>query len=136
VADFSIVFADVSGRLTIADWIDKPTATDPTRLNPRAHVPHRYARFRLGASESAYLELHAVVAGVNAPADGALGGRLFSWHGGTKPPMGPAPIITSPVSSKTSIARVSLVGLYPGHYRVVCSRPDSGSVAIPFEVEP
>jgi hypothetical protein len=139
VADFSVVLVQTIDppRLTYAAWIDPPQGEDPTRLNPRAHVAHRYARLQVEAMTTGTLELNAIVNGVQAPADAALGGRLFDWSIGEGPVGAPWPVITSPIAGKTSRAQIDLAAIraYPGHWLVAIARPGSGGVVVAFDVE-
>lgn len=137
MADFGVVLVQTIDpeRVTYPVWIDPEHGADPGRLNPRGHVQHRYARVGVSAGTVTSIFFHAVVAGVDAPADAALGGRLFSWSMGVWPLDSPVPIITSPYDSKTSQAQVPIFGRYPGHWVIVARRPGGGHVAFPFDVE-
>ena len=108
---------------------------DPTRLNPRGHVQHRHMKLRISATGSMDVLMRAIVAGVTAPADGALGGRLFGWSVGLWPAGAPIPMITSPDGGKTSQARFTLQGRFPGHYVIVAARPNGGHIGYPLDVE-
>lgn len=133
--DFRVRVLGFDSDFAIAKWVDPPIAGDPTRLNTLAHVDHRYMRTRVAPTSNTTLELRAIVAGVEAPADGALGGRLFEWVHSLRPLLAPVPMIVFPIGGKTSVAQVRINGAYPGHYRILATRPGSGVVAIPFDVE-
>ena len=133
--DFRVRVLGFDSDFAIAKWVDPPIDGDPTRLNTLAHVDHRYMRSRVLPTGSTTLEIRAIVGGVEAPADGALGGRLFAWVHSMRPQLAPVPLIASPIGGKTSVAQVTISGAYPGHYRILATRPGSGVLAIPFDVE-
>lgn len=137
MADFDVeaLDSDFITPLPSTRWTDPAASEDPTRLNPRGHVQHRYQRIIVAPGFSQAVEFRAIVGGVPAPADAALGGRLFSWSFGVIPTAAPMPSITSPISGKTSRAQVTFAGFYPGHYVIVCARPGGGHIGYPFDVE-
>jgi hypothetical protein len=91
-------------------WTDPALPEDPTRLNPRGHVQHRHTKFVIAPAATLQVVFQTIVNGVHAPADGALGGRLFGWSMGVWPTGAPVPAITSPISGRTSRAQVGLKG--------------------------
>lgn len=133
--DFRVRVLGFDSDFAVAKWVDPPIDGDPTRLNTLAHVDHRFFRTRVLPTATTTLEIRAIVGGVEAPADGALGGRLFAWVHSLRPTGAPVPLISSPVGGKTSVAQVSVAGAWPGHYRILATRPGSGAIAIPFDVE-
>ncbi len=137
MADFDVelLTGDFISAQPSSIWTDPAMNDDPTRLNPRGHVQHRHMKLLVAAAGSLSVRLRAVVGGVAAPADGALGGRLFGWSVGIWPAGAPIPMITSPFGGKTSQASFTLLGLYPGHYVFVAARPDGGHIGYPLDVE-
>ena len=137
MADFDLVLVQTIDpeRVTYPTWIDPALGADPSRIAPRGHVLHRHARIGVDAGDVLSVEFNAVVGGVQAPADAALGGRLFSWVFSLWPVGAPIPEIASPVDTKTSRARFICRGAYPGHYVMRAKRPSGGSVSFPFDVE-
>ena len=137
MADFDVEL--LTGDFVVAQpssiWTDPALDEDPTRLNPRGHVQHRHMKLRISATGSMDVLMRAIVAGVTAPADGALGGRLFGWSVGIWPAGAPIPMITSPDGGKTSQARFTLQGRFPGHYVIVAARPNGGHIGYPLDVE-
>lgn len=130
MADFSVNVVRAPPSTDVVTWTDPAVASAPSRLNPDG-VNHLYWRVHT----TTVLELRAVVDGVEAPADAALGGRLINWawvehplHG-----VGSPPAITTPVGGKTSVAQVT--PLDRGHYTIQAWRADGGSVLVPFEAE-
>lgn len=137
MADFSVRAAHTFGSMSILrtpPWTDPATATSPTRLNVRADVQHRYYQVFMNGSPSTSLRFECTVNGVVTPADGALGGRLFTWSMSLVPIGAPEPMF-SVAGGFTSIASIPLLAAYPGHYRALVNRPGSGSIGIPFDVE-
>lgn len=131
-----IEVVDSIAKLTFPGWADEPDGDDPTRLNALAHVPLRYARVgNIGPETVSAIAMVAIVDGVEAPADAALGGRLFRWSMGTWPLGYPIPTIVSPVGGKTSLATIPIFGAYPGHWAVCVERPGSGQILVPYDVE-
>lgn len=137
MADFDLVLVQTidPARVTYPPWVDPSLGADPSRIAPRGHVLHRYARIGVESDDVLSVEFNAVVGGVQAPADAALGGRLFGWVFSLWPAGAPIPEITSPVAAKTSRASFVCRGAYPGHYVIRAKRPSGGSVSFPFDVE-
>ena len=132
--EVNVVLAEPQVRLEI--WTDPATAGTPTRLNAFNGLPHKYWRLEQGAT----IEFRAVVDGVEAPADGALGGKLINWAWVETPYLGigTPPAIITPVGGKASIAQVATVSGTPftsqGHYVIQAWRESGGGVLIPFEI--
>lgn len=135
MSDFDVAPVQTVGpaRVSFPVWSDLEDGDDPTRLNARGHVPHRYTRIAAGAG---VLEFNAIVDGVQAPAEAALLGRAISWSFGVIPEGAPMPAITSPVGGKSSRATFAIGTAYPGHYVIVARRAGGGHVGYPFDVEP
>lgn len=138
MADFGVVLVQTVDpeRVTYPPWLDPEEGEDPTRLNPRGHVLHRYARIRVEPADSPTVEFNAVVGGVQAPAEGSLTGRSISWSFGSWPAGAPIPALTSPFGGKSSRVTFTARGAYPGHYVLVARRFQGGHVCYPFDVEP
>jgi hypothetical protein len=123
LADFDL---QVTIGAEVVDWLDEPSGSAQSRLNPAAGALHKNWRARVGVG----VIVKAVVGGVVGPADGSLGGRLFScWF--AEKPLGPITTITQPAGHS---AVAQLVFMWPGNYLLVFYRPDGGSVGIPIEV--
>lgn len=116
MADFTL--RAVSG-VTVAPWTDpaQESPPKPSRVNPRIGFPHR----RLMGTVGVQIEVHAIVGGVDAPLDAALGGRLFvGWF--VQCPVPPAAPTSLPGHS--SIQRFTPA--FPGHYVLGVRRTDGG----------
>ena len=112
-----------------APYVAPADADAPSRLNHDAARPPTYYRVAPGST----IELRAVVGGVEAPLDGALGGRLFSawWSQWSDFP----PTIVQP-SGQSSVARVTLhAGRHLGFFQLALGRAGGGAVLVPFCVE-
>lgn len=73
MADFRLAF---DTGVTLEPWVDPPESSPrdlPSRLNPNAEHPHRRAVGTTGVA----VQFLAIVDGVSAPVDTALGGELF-----------------------------------------------------------
>lgn len=138
MADFDVVLVQTvdPARVSYPIWTDPADGEDPTRLNPRGNVQHRYARIGVTAIEAEpTIEFDAVVGGVQAPDDASLGGRRFSWFFGSWPTGAPIPPLTSPVGGKTSRVTFPVRSRWPGHYVLVARRPTGGHICFPFDIE-
>src|SRR5690606_39257715 len=108
----------------------------PSRMNPALGHPHRYVPISLATSG---VQARATVAGVEAPDDSALGGRLFTWWWVQTPAYPtPRPSIQH-LAGKTS--EVDLVG-WPGDSSLALGlwvlgvrRDGGGALLVPFNVE-
>jgi hypothetical protein len=138
--DFDLhVYANPNLGYAGADWLD-PRAVDgggqptgaPSRLNPRNGHPEK--RYEVAVDEMC--EIRAVVDGVEAPPDSALGGRLF-FPGNVEypppPPMDPAypPLHFTSEAGRTSVQYFTPRA--PGHYLLYIRRPAGGQVMVHFD---
>lgn len=116
MADFTVIAA--SG-LSVVDWVDPPSSAGaPSRLNSRPGYAQKRYRGALGVP----VVLQAVVGGVAAPLDAALGGRLFTSFV-VEAPAPPFTGIVSPLGqSSVQIVTASV----PGHYTIGIARPNGG----------
>lgn len=136
MADFDVELVNGDGdAIPSSIWTDPAIIEDPTRISPRGHVQHRYSRVVIASGFTGELFFQTIVGGVRAPADAALGGRLFSWAFGIWPAGAPIPMIVSPYSGKTSRAAVTFYGTHPGHFVIVAGRPDGGHIGYPIDIE-
>jgi hypothetical protein len=110
--------------VSVRDWTDDDQADGtPTPIHAHEGIPMR----RFVAPVHERILIHAVVGGVEAPADSALGGRLFSvecCEGAVIPEfmdMG-----------QSSVVCVRFRGC--GHYALALRRPGGGSIIIPIDV--
>jgi len=114
----------------VVDWDDPATTDTPSRLNPVVRHPHKYHRiFR-----NFPLTIKAIVDGIEGPADGALGGRLFAWSWVVTRESGYAPPIPTSAGFSSTVVFPAFHFL-TGHYELLCSRPDGGAVGVTFEIE-
>jgi hypothetical protein len=123
VADFDV--HAVSG-LTVANW-DDPEGLDaaPSRLQTRPGFPLKRFRTVVGT----LVRLEAVVGASQGPADGALGGRLFSADLVEGQPVN----WLLPIAGFSSVVRFR--PLWVGHHTVAVRRAGGGSLLIPMDVE-
>jgi hypothetical protein len=114
--------------VTLEAWEDPASLTRASRLNPQAEHEHKRQVGTVGVQ----IELRATVAGVEAPLDGALGGRLFSaaFH---EAPALPPPTLSNP-AGQTSVQRFT--PLLTGHYTLQLTRTDGGAVIHHIDVDP
>jgi len=119
--------ARITAGAALTVWVDAPTATAPTRLNPNPAHPPKYHRVELGVT----VTVKASVGGVEGPMDAALVGKLFTSHFG-EVPVWPPPAITNP-PGQSSVA--TFKPKYLGHHLLVMRREDGGAIAVPFFVE-
>jgi len=120
--DFTARFTD---GVQVLDWEDPASSTQPSRINPVAGLPHRRYQGQVGTP----IEFACTVGGVEAPADGALGGRLFSvWF--LEAPAG-EPMIST-IGGKTS--NQEFTPILPGHYLLGIRRVSGGAVFMHLDV--
>ena len=124
MADFEIAFA---GEHEIVAWLDNEEGIISSRLRPTNGLPHRRLKTNVGAQ----IEFRCQVDAVDAPLDGALGGRLFTaWI--AEYPAVPVPTPMHP-AGQTSVWK--FVPVHVGHYLIVIRRENGGSVAVHFDAE-
>lgn len=117
MADFD---ADFSAGTTIEVWTDPASGGVPTRLNAFTEHPHRRHVCEVGTQ----LTVTAVVGGVSAPLDAALGGRLFRLYHVERPDgTVVAPAISNP-AGQSSVQRVTPDRA--GHWTFRMKRYDAG----------
>lgn len=125
MADFDV--APAAG-LQVVSWVDpEGLAGEPSRL--LAHPANPLKRYKAIVRQPVRLE--AVVAGVHAPLDAALGGRLFSCdlvEGSAQPDWIPPPVGQSSV--------IRFVPQWCGHYTIAVRRAGGGAILVPMDVEP
>jgi hypothetical protein len=118
---------------SLAQWHDPDPAPNtagsmPSRLRPHAGQPFLRWLGKVGI----LIELRAIVAGVEAPLDGVLGGNLFTGFLAEQPYGGPQGL-TQP-AGQTS--RVRFTPLTAGHYLVGVRRTNGGAILLHLDVEP
>jgi hypothetical protein len=113
--------ARITAGTTVTQWND-------SRTNPLVGHPPRYQKAAIGIE----IALKATVFGVEGPADGALGGNLFSTDF-IEYPTAALPVMT-PDATHTSIQRFTPTTL--GHYLVLFRRANGGGIGFHFDVEP
>lgn len=104
------------------------TQWNDSRTNPLVGHPPRYHKAAIGTE----IVLRATVAGVEGPADGALGGNLFAVDF-IEYPTAALPVAT-PDAGFTSIQRFTPATL--GHYFLLFRRANGGAIGLHFDVEP
>jgi len=124
VADFTVI-AYVG--LTVVDWLDPPNAGgQPSRLNARQDVPLK----RYVGTVGIPVALAAVVGGVVAPVDAALGGRLFTACAIEAPVMPFSGMVSPPGWSSVVIVTPDHIG----HFTIRIRRPDGGNEHIHMDI--
>lgn len=120
--DFRVV-----GGTTTVGW-------DDPRLNHRGIAQHLYRRVTPPTVPAiAEVVIHCLVAGVEAPLDGALGGHLFfaarvSWSGAF-----PYAIVQTP--GQSSVIKLRFAHNMLGHQELSIRRPEGGAIILAFDVE-
>lgn len=121
--------ADFDARFTagasLEVWSDPPLGAQPSRINPLPAIPHRRRVATLGNE----VEISAIVAAVEGPVDGALGGRLF--YGWLAEYAGARPNVSSP-SGQSSVRRFTPTA--PGHFTYVLRRQRGGGIILHLDV--
>lgn len=126
--------------LSLRTWADLPapapycapaSADAPSRLNDDTAHPATYYRVAPGST----IELRAVVGGVEAPLDAALGGRLFTtwWAQWSDAP----PSLSQP-GGQSSVVNVTFFNLNHrqlGFFQLAIAREGGGAVFVPLCVE-
>lgn len=106
--------ARVSLGAIVVPWSDPASASKPSRLNPHAGIAHQYIRASAGNMVEVRLTLTdgPFDGTAEAPLDGALGGRLFTWFWAEHPPGGAVPIFTPPGQSSLATFTFTTTGGY------------------------
>jgi hypothetical protein len=116
----------ITAGATRAVWVDPADGEKPSRLNYNEARPHTYRETTVGVP----VTISAIVNGVTAPLDAALGGDLFTaWFG--EVPTWPAPALSSP-AGQSSV--VTFTPEHEGHHLLVGSRASGGRILVPIEV--
>ncbi len=107
-----------------ATWNDPAFGGQPPRINPTLDHPHMH-----WVGTTGWLQLSAMVGGVDGPLDTALGGRLFSWRplewpGATEPWL-------FQDSGCSSVADVNCNVV--GHYAIQARRSGGGAVIVHYD---
>lgn len=123
MADFRAQF---SAGVSLQPWVDPPLGARPSRLNVRAEQAHKRHVGSLGVQ----VTVQAIVGGVAAPLDAALGGRLFTSFLAESASF-PPPAITSP-GGQSSVQRFT--PLVAGHYTMRLTREGGGSIFLHVDV--
>lgn len=114
-------------NLSVVNWDDPPSVSgQPSRLLARPGFPLRRYRTVVGQT----VRLEAVVAGVQAPLDTALGGRLFSAdlvEGAALPRWAAPPL------GQSSVIRFRFD--WCGHHTIAVRRTGGGAILVPIDVE-
>jgi hypothetical protein len=122
---------DFDARITagtqLVTWVDFPTGSAPSRINP--YPEHQQTYYR--ATNHVAVTIKAKVDGVEEPLDTVLGGRLFYAKWAEWPGNMPPPAVTSPPGQSSVM---TFIPVTPGHYLFVIRREGGGGIAIPFEV--
>lgn len=127
MADFSVT---ITNGVQVP-WVDlkRNVPEQASRLvNDPDHL-RSYRRFPPPAT----VIISAIVGGVTAPMDAALGGRLFTaawleWSGNTPPPIVQAP-------GQSSFVTVFVTAVNAGHHVLRLLRDGGGAWLVPFDVE-
>lgn len=124
MTDFTARYTD---GVTVEQWADPPQGSSPTRINAFATHPHLRHVGEVGTE----VEVSATVGGVEAPLDGALGGRLFTFHFAEMPVAVP-PAVSSP-AGQSSVQRFTPTAV--GHWSFKLKRPSGGSFFFHLDVQ-
>lgn len=127
MADFDV---KVQSGAELAPWVDEPTDTDPSRLNPAGARQPLFWKVAPGA----VVVLEAVVDGVVAPADVDLDGRLFvsGWAEWSAPF---PPSYTTGVGQSSSVT-IQFDEAHAGLFAFSMWREGGGAVVVRMSVEP
>jgi hypothetical protein len=123
MSDFS---ARLTSGVTPVTWLDPATVTAPSRINPRAGIPHIYLE-----QSSPTIIAKATVAGVEGPADTALGGRLFKWSWAELPSGWAPPALVSSAGHSAEVSITPNPAFY-GHCVLLCWRKGGGAQLLQF----
>lgn len=124
MADFEV---HVASGATLTPWLDPGTGSQPSRVRPHPGLPQLYWQARVGL----LVELRAKVAGVEAPLDAALAGRLFAACM-VESPWGSVSLV-SPVG-RSSVQRFTPV--VAGHHTIRIRRHNGGVVIVHLDAVP
>lgn len=113
--DFS---ASVTGGVVLEQWEDPAFGVTPSRINPEPERPPT----RWVATVGVAVTLTARVNGVDAPLDGALGGRLFTGEVAEAP----TPTVIIGTGGQSSVQ--TFIPTAAGHYTLIMRRPQGGGV--------
>lgn len=112
--------ATITSGTVATQWKD-------SRTNPIVGHPPRYRKAAVGVE----IVLKATVGGIEGPADGTLGGNLFTVDF-IEYPTAALPLMTAD-ATHTSIQRFTPTDL--GHYFVLFRRQNGGGIGFHFDVE-
>lgn len=115
---------------SVQQWDDPATGSAPSRVNDRPGIAELVF---VGAAEDTII-FHAIVGGVEAPLDAALGGKLFTSWVAESPDGLPQFIATAGVAGQSSVQ--SFTPLVEGHYLFVVRREDGGTIAFHVDAGP
>lgn len=124
MADFRVVF---SSGADVVSWLDPELGNRPSRLNARTE--HGHSRHVAALGDTVFIS--AIVAGVVAPLDAALGGRLFTAFF-AEAPVFPAPLLQHP-GGQSSAQHFTVDAL--GHYTLRLVREGGGSIFLHVDVD-
>lgn len=130
MADFTLQVG-VLDDVHVVDWSDEGNPGDPPRLNSPRHAD-RYLRVGHAGLPTS-VTISAVVAGVVAPVDGALGGRLFQWWWSQRGNGAPPAVV--PPAAHSSTATIVFLPENLGTWVLTAFRENGGSVRIGLSVE-
>lgn len=115
-----------AGAAATGTWTDPVDGDLQSRVNFKENAPQRYFVGTVGTE----IEISAIVDGTTGPADGALGGRLFTtWFVECPSP----PRVLTHDASESSVQRFTPD--QEGHYTVGFERPDGGIMHVHIDVE-
>lgn len=132
MADFDVV---VVGGAQLP-WVDESTANAPSRLNSDpAYLPsYRSIPLADATNAVATVSIKAIVNGVTAPLDAALGGRLFFWAWAEWSGDAPPSVSFSPGHSSNATITFQRSANHQGHFLFRFRRPEGGVVLTPLDV--
>lgn len=129
MADFTVT---IVGGAQVA-WVD-PAGVSPDRASRIKNDPDHLRSYFSALPIPTSIAVKAIVGGVLAPMDGALGGRLFTaawveWSGPAPPPF------SSPAGQSSVVNIHPLTTAYSGHHVLRLQRAGGGAWLIPFDME-
>jgi len=123
MADF---YVTVSGASVLVEpWGDPASSTKPSRIYPLPGLPP----LRTKSTVNTAITLTAIVGGVSGPADGALGGRLFSAF------VVEGPAITGFTFTPGTTSVQTFTPTLAGHWVVKMMRDQGGQVLCHVDVK-
>ena len=131
--DFSTDARADMGNIVWADLTADALIDQYDRLRPQTGFPHRYIKVTLPAAPATRkVQVACAVNGLVLP-DSKLGAELFTYTFAEVPGPPFIPPVSTPEASWSAVIDFDLVR--EGHYTLVCTRLNGGSVVLHFDVQ-